>query len=215
MAIDQDNLREKLIEVLQNTFNEGELRTLAFDLNINLEDLPGGGKSNRAREIVAFAERRGRLEDLAAFVQEQRPDQNLIAREQKKSINVNIGNVGIGGDLSFGQSIYTSNISKAASNTSDIKAILEKMRQLIETSMEKSPGERDLKFALENVQAMENELDREHLRPNLLLHRAQDTGHILESVSQRSQISGRRLIETDQAGLKNLELIELTKTLRL
>jgi hypothetical protein len=62
-------LRQNLI----NCFDEDELRTLCFDLDTDYDTLPGQGKAGKARSLVAFLDRRGRLSDLAQVCSRQRP----------------------------------------------------------------------------------------------------------------------------------------------
>jgi len=57
--------RRQLREMLSTRFNEGELRTLCFDLGIDYDDLSSGGKTDKARELVAYFERRS---DIASLV---------------------------------------------------------------------------------------------------------------------------------------------------
>lgn len=65
--------RIKLKQILVDYFNDDELRDLAFELTIDYESLPGAGKSGKARELVAFAERRGRFAEVVALVHRLRP----------------------------------------------------------------------------------------------------------------------------------------------
>jgi hypothetical protein len=67
--VDQTSLREALTRY----YSEGELRTLCFDLGIDFESLGGRGKANNARELVHFAIRQGRYDDLVAYVRRTRP----------------------------------------------------------------------------------------------------------------------------------------------
>jgi hypothetical protein len=62
-------LRQNLV----NCFDEDELRALCSDLGADYEDLPGQGKGGKARGLVAFLERRGRLSELAKICSRQRP----------------------------------------------------------------------------------------------------------------------------------------------
>jgi hypothetical protein len=62
-------LRQNLV----NYFDEDELRALCADLGVDFEDLPGQGKAGKARGLVAFLERRGRLSELAKICFQQRP----------------------------------------------------------------------------------------------------------------------------------------------
>lgn len=53
-------------DLLDAHFSEGDLRDLCFDLGIDYESLPGEGKRARARELVAYADRRARGAELLA-----------------------------------------------------------------------------------------------------------------------------------------------------
>lgn len=73
MSLEQHQ-RIELHETLTNRFNEGELRTFCFNLNIDYDDLPGEGKVNKARELVDYFYRRNQLSKLIAAIQQYRPD---------------------------------------------------------------------------------------------------------------------------------------------
>ena len=49
----------QLRQVLDEVFNESELRTLCFDLGIEYEHLSGEERSAKTRELVAYCERTG------------------------------------------------------------------------------------------------------------------------------------------------------------
>ena len=66
--------RSRLRQVLAERFDEGELRTLCFDLGIEYDDLPGKGRADKARELVAYLERRDRIPDLIEIGERIRPD---------------------------------------------------------------------------------------------------------------------------------------------
>jgi hypothetical protein len=63
-----------LRQVLDGRFGVGELRTFCFDLGIDYDDLPGESKADKARELVSYVERHGRLSDLVALGKARRPD---------------------------------------------------------------------------------------------------------------------------------------------
>jgi hypothetical protein len=65
----------ELREMLDTSFNEDELRTLCADLDIDYESLPGEGKSSKARELIAYLQRRGRSDELVAYLIRLRPNQ--------------------------------------------------------------------------------------------------------------------------------------------
>ncbi|MCP4542993.1 MAG: hypothetical protein GY832_38240 [Chloroflexi bacterium] len=57
-------------------FNAGELHDLCFDLNIDYDSLPGEGKSDKARELVAHCRRHGRTQELVMQCSKLRPKVN-------------------------------------------------------------------------------------------------------------------------------------------
>ena len=62
---------QKLRQFIFLYFNESELRDLYFDLDVDYDSLPGQGKRDKARELVAFCNRHNKLEDLIALCQER------------------------------------------------------------------------------------------------------------------------------------------------
>jgi DNA-binding NtrC family response regulator len=66
--------RTRLLQVLSDRFDEGELRTLCFNLEIDYEILPGQGKRDKARELIQYLERRERISDLVEAGKQMRPD---------------------------------------------------------------------------------------------------------------------------------------------
>jgi tetratricopeptide (TPR) repeat protein len=64
----------QLRRILTERFDEGELRTLCFDLDVDYDSLPGDGKADKARELVAYLERRDRVSELIETGKRQRPD---------------------------------------------------------------------------------------------------------------------------------------------
>ncbi len=67
---DMAQLRQNLIHY----FNDSELRDLCFDLGVDYESLPGTGKSDKARELVSYLDRRGRVPELTWMGQQLRPN---------------------------------------------------------------------------------------------------------------------------------------------
>jgi hypothetical protein len=60
-------------QLLVRYFNEEELKSLCFYLNIDYADLPASGRNNKARELVRYLDRQDRLDDLQKIVQAERP----------------------------------------------------------------------------------------------------------------------------------------------
>ncbi|MCA9948972.1 MAG: hypothetical protein KDE48_04965 [Anaerolineales bacterium] len=64
----------RLRQVLSNYFNESELQDIAFDLGVDYENLPGRAKGDKARELIAYLERRGRISELEQKCNQLRPN---------------------------------------------------------------------------------------------------------------------------------------------
>jgi hypothetical protein len=64
----------KLRRILSDYFSEGDLRDLCFDMAIDYEDLPGQNKTDKARELVVYCQRRGRINELIHICRQFRPN---------------------------------------------------------------------------------------------------------------------------------------------
>ena len=69
----EQDLRVQLRELLKS-FSDNELRDVCFELRMDYEDLPGEGKSGKARELISYLDRCGRLAELVAVGKRLRPD---------------------------------------------------------------------------------------------------------------------------------------------
>ena len=67
----QDPDVAELYQLLIQRFNLQELQDLCFDLGVDYEDLGGTGRKAKARELVQYMQRRGRLDALLQAIQEQ------------------------------------------------------------------------------------------------------------------------------------------------
>lgn len=63
-----------LIELLEQNYNEDELRYLCVALNIPYESISGDNNKRKALEIVGYMQRRGRLDVLIKKVAQERPN---------------------------------------------------------------------------------------------------------------------------------------------
>lgn len=63
-----------LRRILTDRFNESELQTLCFDLQVKYDTLPGSGAADKARELIAYLVRRQQLGRLIEIGQRLRPD---------------------------------------------------------------------------------------------------------------------------------------------
>lgn len=64
----------ELFQILTTRFDEEELQTLCFELDIDYDDLPAIGKINKARELLEFLERRNQIVKLIKAGMKMRPD---------------------------------------------------------------------------------------------------------------------------------------------
>lgn len=61
-------------QLLVRYYSAEELRSLCFRVGVDYDDLPASGRANKARELVTHLDRRGRLTELQAAVQAERPN---------------------------------------------------------------------------------------------------------------------------------------------
>lgn len=66
-------LSKLLYDLLTDKFNEEELKTLCFFLDISYDDLGGAGRAGKARELILYVERHERLLELEAIIIKERP----------------------------------------------------------------------------------------------------------------------------------------------
>jgi hypothetical protein len=66
----------RLISVLNDSFSTEELYDLCFRLNVDFENLAGGTKSAKTRELVLYLQRRGQLNSLVSLARSLRPNAN-------------------------------------------------------------------------------------------------------------------------------------------
>jgi hypothetical protein len=62
-----------LRQTIADTFNTEELKTLCSDLGLDYDNLGGDGKEAKARELIAYLNRRGELARLVAYCTNARP----------------------------------------------------------------------------------------------------------------------------------------------
>jgi hypothetical protein len=80
----------KLRQNLVDSFSDTELHDLCFDLGMDYEDLPGEGRAAKARELVAYCERRGLTPELIKKCSELRPHVSWGAPTPEVSANVQL-----------------------------------------------------------------------------------------------------------------------------
>jgi tetratricopeptide (TPR) repeat protein len=63
----------KVHGLLSNHFSVAELRGLCFALSVEYDDLAAEGRSDKARELIMYLARRGRLDELITLCRQERP----------------------------------------------------------------------------------------------------------------------------------------------
>jgi hypothetical protein len=64
----------KFRRLIDTHFNNEELRTLCFDLEVDYESLGGEGKMGKIRELIAHMKRFHRIEELLKYLRTERPN---------------------------------------------------------------------------------------------------------------------------------------------
>lgn len=75
-----------LVATFTHRFNEEELRALCFSLSIDYNDLPGNGKSSKAREIAQYLKRHNLISKLLEIGVQLRPDIDWTTASAKSDI---------------------------------------------------------------------------------------------------------------------------------
>ncbi|MBK8903663.1 MAG: tetratricopeptide repeat protein [Anaerolineaceae bacterium] len=65
--------RSQLLHLLSQHFNQEELKTLCFELNVDFDNLGGDSKESKVRELVAWCERTNRITELITTCKNKRP----------------------------------------------------------------------------------------------------------------------------------------------
>ncbi|MCA9960169.1 MAG: hypothetical protein KC443_14105 [Anaerolineales bacterium] len=69
----------KLKQFIVTAFSDNELRDLCFEVRVDYESLPPGGKADKARELVSYMERNQRLSILVVVVRQYRPQFDWVS----------------------------------------------------------------------------------------------------------------------------------------
>lgn len=68
--------KKRLLDAILRQFNNDELKLLCFDLGLDYENLGGDTKAIKCLELILYAERRGKLENLLVICEKVRPGVN-------------------------------------------------------------------------------------------------------------------------------------------
>ena len=79
--------QQRTLRALVDHFNMEELKTLSFELGVDIDALPGEGRRGKARELVVFMTKQLRLYELVAYIWIHRPRlsiRRLFERRKKE-----------------------------------------------------------------------------------------------------------------------------------
>jgi hypothetical protein len=68
--------KQRFLDAILRQFNNDELKLLCFDLGLDYENLGGDTKTIKCLELILYAERRGKMEDLLSLCEKARPGLN-------------------------------------------------------------------------------------------------------------------------------------------
>lgn len=94
-AEDPETERERqyqiqLLRSLTDCYSDDELRTLCFHLRVDYDDLSGGGREGKSRELITYLLRRGRLAELIRKCREQRPTVAWGEMPQRQQVDLDL-----------------------------------------------------------------------------------------------------------------------------
>ena len=122
----------KLRELLTKRFDLEELRSLVFDLGIDYDSLRGEGQAAKARELVAYLERRDRVLDLVELGQKLRSDVpwHKVTQTSKEKpdevscasrVSANVNNVDNSTVIISGRDVKVNALSSPENNDKDFR----------------------------------------------------------------------------------------------
>lgn len=155
-----------LRQVLTERYNLSELHTLCFDLGIDYEEIGGSGKTEKVVELVAFAQRHNRLDDIAAYVRHTRPFVQLQMTDtlpplpaagigSGTSITIHVAGDYVGGDKVAGDKVEGDKITVGDISGSSGIAIGRGASATVTTITQAAPqSQDDFRQQLQELQAM-------------------------------------------------------------
>ncbi len=204
---------QQLRSALDKYFNLSEIRTLCFDLSIPYEDFGGEGKKEKANELVQYAERLGKFDQVVAYVQQARPHANLqesgggstavapykpTVQSQptgQTSHNYNFYGPVTGSAIGEG-SVQAQNIAggditinyNEPQNRDEFAKQLVQLEALLKEAIANGEikDKRDAETAVEDVQDIVDEIQHSQPRANRIGRRLEEIKEILEGAGQAS-----------------------------
>ena len=80
-----NDFRQRLRQLIAGHFNQEELRTLVFDLDLNWDELAGETLSTRIISLIEMVERNGRLPNLLTELRQRHPAVTWLQRRQSSN----------------------------------------------------------------------------------------------------------------------------------
>jgi len=197
-----------LRQVLTERYNLSELHTLCFDLGIDYEEIGGGGKTEKVVELVAFAQRHNRLDDIAAYVRHTRPFVQLKMTDtlpplpaagigSGTSITIHVAGDYVGGDKVEGDKVTGDTFNMSGDFRGAILNIKSTLTNVTQTIGALPNADEAAKA---NLQQLVNQLDEE------LKQVPADKAEEAEAVAQMT----KTLVETANSEKPNKMMLQIT-----
>lgn len=219
-----NNLNQQLNDALNQYFNLGELRTLAFELNISYEDLAGEGKKQKILSLIEYAKRHKQLSELASYVQSARPfltfdpsksaikedvPQQIVDKTNPPTVQYNIDTV-IGSAFGEGSQVTADQIAgrdiyvTPVGSRDDFLIELEKLQALLKQAAENKEfaEKRDAETAVEDIEDAIKETKQDSPRSSRISRRLEDVQEIVEE-------SGKLIDKSRKAGSALLKALPI------
>jgi len=209
----------QLRHIIVKYFNLGELKTLAFDLGIEYEELEGDNKSVKALALVQYAQRHDLYANLVAYVQQARPHLDLGQPASSSpaagpagsqpaggqppaggtTINIH-GNV-IGGVIGGGE-VHAENIAGGdivinnqpiPQTREEFAKQLAELKKLLQDALANNEFDkpRDAEKSAEAVAEIEEELQQEEPDEVTVQNRLEEVKERLEGAAQVAEAAGK------------------------
>lgn len=200
---------QQLKEALQNYFSLGELRSLAFDLNIPFEDLGGEGKASKTLSLVQYAQRHAKFDDVVDYVAKARPQADFSAAagtssppkaSQPTSVQYNFYGQVVSSAIGDHSSLQAENIAgrdiiigQVPQSREEFNDQLAALRQLLEQAVANGeiPDERDAADVVEDVDDALAEAQSDEPRTSRLQRYLENAAEVLDGAAKTATAAGK------------------------
>jgi hypothetical protein len=212
---------KQLYEILSTRYNIGELRTLSFQLGVDYEDLAGDNRAGKALELVLYAQRRGRLDDVANYIDQTRHDVQINKIDRPAHMpppiithttTYHVGTV-IGGAVGDGATVHNQQVAgRDVSNneaesvtpaTNPIKSFEEQLYEVANLLQAARANEEfadpyHAQIALDDLEEVRQALTRQPINQRRIVRRLQDIADTTAQLVISAATRGKTLSNLSQ-----------------